>query len=281
MARVRLSAPSSEEGPRQEQRSARLSSESKASGEQAAAHGAILEKRTATRANKLTLRLLKVLPDAMPTTEAPLLSKLEALPAPPGCYLFKDKKGEVVYVGKAKSLRSRVRSYFQESSGDERYFIPILQRTRRRPRDDRHRDARRKRRSSRTTSSRSTGLATTSSSATTRTTSACASTRSTPGRALEPVRRPCARRRALLRAVPLGDRRAPHAAPRQQALSAPDVHRPELRGRKRPCLQYQIKRCPAPCVSTSTRPGTTSRCAPSRCSSTAATTSSRASSRRA
>ena len=35
--------------------------------------------------------------------------KLEALPASPGVYLFKDKKGGVVYVGKAKSLRSRVR----------------------------------------------------------------------------------------------------------------------------------------------------------------------------
>src|SRR4051812_1613539 len=58
-----------------------------------------------------------------------LLYKLEHLPAQPGCYLFKDKKGVVVYVGKAKSLRSRVRSYFQESSGDERYFIPLLQRT--------------------------------------------------------------------------------------------------------------------------------------------------------
>src|SRR3954454_20660264 len=55
--------------------------------------------------------------------------KLETLPAHPGCYLFKDKKGEIVYVGKAKSLRSRVRSYFQQSSGDERYFIPVLQRT--------------------------------------------------------------------------------------------------------------------------------------------------------
>ena len=55
--------------------------------------------------------------------------KLEALPASPGVYLFKDKKGVVVYVGKAKSLRSRVRSYFQEGTSDNRYFIPILQRT--------------------------------------------------------------------------------------------------------------------------------------------------------
>jgi len=55
--------------------------------------------------------------------------KLEALPVSPGVYLFKDKKGVVVYVGKAKSLRSRVRSYFQEGTSDNRYFIPILQKT--------------------------------------------------------------------------------------------------------------------------------------------------------
>ncbi|MFO0666338.1 MAG: excinuclease ABC subunit UvrC [Polyangiaceae bacterium] len=52
--------------------------------------------------------------------------KLESLPVSPGVYLFKDKTGVVVYVGKAKSLRSRVRSYFQEGTGDSRYFIPIL-----------------------------------------------------------------------------------------------------------------------------------------------------------
>src|ERR1700736_5519210 len=56
--------------------------------------------------------------------------KLDALPAQPGVYLFKDKQGKVVYVGKAKSLRSRrVRSYFQAGGSDERYFIPILVRT--------------------------------------------------------------------------------------------------------------------------------------------------------
>ncbi len=58
-----------------------------------------------------------------------VLDKLELLPPNPGVYLFKDKKGEVVYVGKAKSLRSRVRSYFQAGGGDNRYFIPILQTT--------------------------------------------------------------------------------------------------------------------------------------------------------
>jgi excinuclease ABC subunit C len=55
-----------------------------------------------------------------------VLDKLDALPTQPGVYLFKDKKGEVVYVGKAKSLRSRVRSYFQSGTSDTRYFIPLL-----------------------------------------------------------------------------------------------------------------------------------------------------------
>jgi excinuclease ABC subunit C len=42
-----------------------------------------------------------------------LKEKLETLPAQPGVYLFKDREGGVVYVGKARSLRDRVRSYFQ------------------------------------------------------------------------------------------------------------------------------------------------------------------------
>ena len=55
-----------------------------------------------------------------------LLAKLDGLPAESGCYLFKDKKGTVIYVGKAKSLRARVRSYFQAASSDTRDFIPFL-----------------------------------------------------------------------------------------------------------------------------------------------------------
>ena len=43
--------------------------------------------------------------------------RLKTLPAKPGVYLFRDANGEVLYIGKAKSLRPRVRSYFQ--SGDE------------------------------------------------------------------------------------------------------------------------------------------------------------------
>jgi excinuclease ABC subunit C len=47
-----------------------------------------------------------------------LEGKLHSLPRGPGVYLFRDEAGEVLYVGKAKSLRSRVRSYFQR--GDSR-----------------------------------------------------------------------------------------------------------------------------------------------------------------
>lgn len=41
--------------------------------------------------------------------------KLELLPDSPGCYLHKDKSGTIIYVGKAKNLRNRVRSYFRGS----------------------------------------------------------------------------------------------------------------------------------------------------------------------
>jgi excinuclease ABC subunit C len=44
-----------------------------------------------------------------------LAKKAEGLPAQPGVYIFKDSSGRPIYVGKAKSLRHRVHSYFQES----------------------------------------------------------------------------------------------------------------------------------------------------------------------
>jgi len=45
-----------------------------------------------------------------------LLEKIRTLPTGPGCYLYKNAEGEVIYVGKAKNLRARVRSYFTEAN---------------------------------------------------------------------------------------------------------------------------------------------------------------------
>ena len=49
------------------------------------------------------------------STNKLIQSKLELLPTSPGCYIHKDKNGTIIYVGKAKNLRNRVRSYFRGS----------------------------------------------------------------------------------------------------------------------------------------------------------------------
>jgi excinuclease ABC subunit C len=56
-----------------------------------------------------------------------LQHKLDTLPTLPGCYIMKDREGEVVYVGKANSLRARVSQYFQAQTSDTRRFIPFLE----------------------------------------------------------------------------------------------------------------------------------------------------------
>ena len=43
----------------------------------------------------------------------PLTSHIQTFPAQAGVYLMKDDKGRIIYIGKAKSLKHRVRSYFQ------------------------------------------------------------------------------------------------------------------------------------------------------------------------
>jgi excinuclease ABC subunit C len=51
--------------------------------------------------------------------------KLDTIPLDPGVYLLKDRNGKVLYIGKAKSLRSRVRSYFRDG-GDGRFQVRFL-----------------------------------------------------------------------------------------------------------------------------------------------------------
>jgi excinuclease ABC subunit C len=46
--------------------------------------------------------------------------KLENIPHDPGCYLFKDKEGTIIYVGKAKDLKKRVSNYFSKIAHDEK-----------------------------------------------------------------------------------------------------------------------------------------------------------------
>ncbi|MFB6351198.1 MAG: excinuclease ABC subunit UvrC [Bradymonadaceae bacterium] len=50
---------------------------------------------------------------------------LETIPHEPGCYLMKDDRGRVIYIGKAKDLNDRVHNYFQQS-GDPRPFVARL-----------------------------------------------------------------------------------------------------------------------------------------------------------
>ena len=51
--------------------------------------------------------------------------KLESIPTAPGVYLLRDRAGKVLYVGKAKSLRPRVRAYFRDG-GDGRFQVRFL-----------------------------------------------------------------------------------------------------------------------------------------------------------
>lgn len=54
-----------------------------------------------------------------------LEEKIQQFPTSPGVYLMLDAAGEIIYVGKARSLRQRVRSYFN-ASGDSRYHVKFL-----------------------------------------------------------------------------------------------------------------------------------------------------------
>ncbi len=52
-------------------------------------------------------------------------ARLETIPHEPGCYIMRNKRGRIIYIGKAKDLNLRVRNYFQQS-GDSRPFVRWL-----------------------------------------------------------------------------------------------------------------------------------------------------------
>ena len=55
---------------------------------------------------------------------AVLEDKLNSLPSSPGIYQFLNEKGKVIYVGKAKNLRNRVRSYFKSKVDSPKTEVP-------------------------------------------------------------------------------------------------------------------------------------------------------------
>ena len=57
-----------------------------------------------------------------------LKSKLSSLPTSPGVYLFKDVQGRIIYVGKAKNLRNRVRTYFQSGHHPDSKTAALVER---------------------------------------------------------------------------------------------------------------------------------------------------------
>src|SRR5216684_2872589 len=79
--------------------------------------GKLDDKRDETDGDKLALE----------SQDDALTRKLDTIPTDAGVYLLKDKSGKVLYVGKAKSLRSRVRAYFR-AGGDERFQVRFLMR---------------------------------------------------------------------------------------------------------------------------------------------------------
>ena len=173
--------------------------------------------------------------------------KLESLPARPGCYVFRDRKSRVLYVGKAKSLRARVRSYFQAGTSDTRAFVPHLLRL---------------------VGDLETVVTATEKEAAILENNLIKENRprfnvklrddkeyltlrlslSHEWPRLELVRRPTADGARYFGPYhsATAARRTLHLIEKHFQLRTCSDR--ELSGRKRPCLQYQIRRCPAPCV---------------------------------
>jgi excinuclease ABC subunit C len=172
---------------------------------------------------------------------------LEALPTAPGVYIMKDARGKPIYIGKAAVLRNRVRQYFQPASGDSRDFVPLLE-----------------------------GIVADIETVVTSNEKEALLLENTLIKRHQPrfnVKLTDDKNFLVLRLDPegewprlevtrrLGDDGAYYFGPYHSATSCREALRVVnrhfqlrtctdhvLHNRKRPCLQYQIKRCPAPCV---------------------------------
>src|SRR3954463_10402792 len=172
---------------------------------------------------------------------------LEALPTAPGVYIMKDARGKPIYIGKAAVLRNRVRQYFQPASGDSRDFVPLLE-----------------------------GIVADIETVVTSNEKEALLLENTLIKRHQPrfnVKLTDDKNFLVLRLDPdgewprlevtrrLGDDGAYYFGPSHSATSCREALRVVnrhfqlrtctdhvLHNRKRPCLQYQIKRCPAPCV---------------------------------
>src|SRR3954469_16201095 len=172
---------------------------------------------------------------------------LEALPTAPGVYIMKDARGKPVYIGKAAVLRNRVRQYFQPNTGDSRDFVPLLE-----------------------------GIVADIETLITSNEKEALLLENTLIKRYQPrfnVNLKDDKNYLVLRLDPaaewprlevvrkLGDDGAYYFGPYHSATSCREALRVVnrhfqlrtctdhvLHNRRRPCLQYQIKRCPAPCV---------------------------------
>ena len=54
-----------------------------------------------------------------------LKDKIKSFPTSPGVYFFKNKKNDIIYIGKAKNIKNRVRSYFSKSNKDNKNKIMV------------------------------------------------------------------------------------------------------------------------------------------------------------
>jgi excinuclease ABC subunit C len=89
-------------------------------------YGSLVDYPTADASQPANRPALTLTPD-----EDPLTRQLETIPVSAGVYLLKDRAGKVLYVGKAKSLRPRVRAYFRGNEGEQgdgRFQVRFLMR---------------------------------------------------------------------------------------------------------------------------------------------------------